>query len=461
MSYKISKENDKKANEVIVDVVVSKEDFEKEIKKIYNQNKRYFSIPGFRKGKAPFNMVVNFYGKEMFYEDASKSVMELELKNIFEDEKFIKESNILTTVMPNAEITKMDENGIEAKITFAKPAEVKLGKYKKIKVEVEENKVSAKDVDKRIEEEAAKNARIEVKKGKAKEGDTVKIDFKGYTGDEEYFEGGEAKEFDLELGSNSFIPGFEEQLIGVKAGDELEVKVTFPKEYHAENLAGQDAVFEVKVHEVKETVLPKIDDEFAKDLGHDSLKEYKEVVKDELKHELEHKKEHMVSDEVSKKLVEDSEVKVSDIEIESGVNAELNNMAQQYQMYGIAFEQMLQMTGQTIDDMKAQIRPRVEDSIKLRYILEEIAKEEKIEVDEKEIDEYLEEIAKSYREKVEVEDLKKQDNIEETAKINISTRKAFEFVTKNADVKEVKAKEAKEDKKEKKETKKEDKKDKE
>lgn len=169
----------------------------------------------------------------------------------------------------------------------------------------------------------------------------------------------------------------------------------------------------------------------------------------------------MVSDEVSKKLVEDSEVKVSDIEIESGVNAELNNMAQQYQMYGIAFEQMLQMTGQTIDDMKAQIRPRVEDSIKLRYILEEIAKEEKIEVDEKEIDEYLEEIAKSYREKVEVEDLKKQDNIEETAKINISTRKAFEYVTKNADVKEVKAKEEKEDKKEKKETKKEDKKDKE
>ena len=164
MSYKISKENDKKANEVIVDVVVSKEDFEKEIKKIYNQNKRYFSIPGFRKGKAPFNMVVNFYGKEMFYEDASKSVMELELKNIFEDEKFIKESNILTTVMPNAEIIKMDEDGIEAKITFAKPAEVKLGKYKKIKVEVEENKVSAKDVDKRIEEEAAKNARIEVKK---------------------------------------------------------------------------------------------------------------------------------------------------------------------------------------------------------------------------------------------------------------------------------------------------------
>lgn len=461
MSYKISKENDKKANEVIVDVVVSKEDFEKEIKKIYNQNKRYFSIPGFRKGKAPFNMVVNFYGKEMFYEDASKSVMELELKNIFEDEKFIKESNILTTVMPNAEITKMDEDGIGAKITFAKPAEVKLGKYKKIKVEVEENKVSAKDVEKRIEEEASKNARIETKKGKAKEGDTVKIDFKGYTGDKEYFEGGEAKEFDLELGSNSFIPGFEEQLVGVKAGDELEVKVTFPKEYHAENLAGQDAVFEVKVHEVKETVLPKIDDEFAKDLGHDSLKEYKEVVKDELKHELEHKKEHMVSDEVSKKLVEDSEVKVSDIEIESGVNAELNNMAQQYQMYGIAFEQMLQMTGQTIDDMKAQIRPRVEDSIKLRYILEEIAKEEKIEVEEKEIDEYLEEIAKSYREKVEVEDLKKQDNIEETAKINIATRKAFEYVTKNADVKEVKAKEEKEAKKDKKETKKEDKKDKE
>lgn len=446
---------------VKIEAVFGKEEISKAMEEVYKNNKQYFNVPGFRKGKVPFMVVKKHYGANMFLQDSIEILLQEELLKISEDSKIMEKEN-LAKIYPDLEIKNFTEDEIKVELLFAQKGIVKLNKYKGIELAKEAIKVTAKDVTEKIEAEAKKNARIETVEKASKLSDTVNIDFEGSV-DGELFEGGTGLNYDLELGSNTFIPGFEEQLVGKKAGEEVMVNVTFPEEYHAENLKGKPAVFKVTINEVKQTIMPKIDDEFAKDLGYDDLKAYKEEVKQELLEELEHAQEHMFEHMLMDKLLEENEVKLTEKEIEHAIEKKINAMDQQYQMYGMSFEQILKMSGQTLEEFKTSQKPLAENNLKLTYILEEIAKVEKLEVSEAEISENLKEQLKSFSQNMNVTEeelenqlteIKKQDGVVEATKAMLLDKKAQDFVYSKAKFVKVTEKAENKENKEVKETKK-------
>ncbi|MCQ2488569.1 MAG: trigger factor [Clostridia bacterium] len=366
------------------------------IDKAFDKTKKDIQLPGFRKGKAPKAMVFKQYGKEAFYNEAIDIVFPEAV------DAAIKEAGLELVDSPfDGDVKEINEDG--ALFTFkatVKP-EIKLGKYKGLKVTACPVEVTDAEVDEQINSMRERSARLVEVDRKVKNGDLATIDFTGSVDGKE-FEGGHADDYELEIGSGSFIPGFEDQIIGHKAGDEFDVNVKFPEEYAAE-LAGKDAVFAIKLHSVKEKELPEVDDEFVKDVSEfDTLAELKEDTK---KHLLEHKKEHAdqeVEEGLAKELAAIVDAEIPEVMFEREVDEAVQNFAYQIQQAGMDPEMYLQYTGMSIEDLRAQFRERAEVQVKCKLALDEIAKLEKIEVTDDDIKARYEEMAKMYEVEVSV-----------------------------------------------------------
>ena len=425
--YKILKSENE--NELKLELNVTTEEFKTAVKKIYNENKRHFKLHGFRAGKVPFEYVIKYYGVEVFYEDASREVIVNELEKFMDDEK---SKNILP-LEPKVDVKEVDyEKGLKAEVVYQLEPKVELGKYKGIELKREEIKVTDKEVEEHILEEAKKNARIEEVSKKSKNGHILNIDFEGFTKNEKEelvaFPGGKGEGYDLKLGSNTFIPGFEDQLVGTKKDEEKEISVKFPEEYHAKELAGKDAIFKVKVNTVKEEIVPKIDEELAKDLGYETLEELQKETKENLELEKETKQKRELEVQASDKLLEDSKVEVSHDEVHGLFHQMMEGFARQ----GISMEMFAQMLGKTPEELHDEYEKEIEKNTKLQYILVEIANKEKLAVENKEIDAELERKSAEFADKPSVEQLRKYEPLIREVTRNIQVKKAMEFILANA-----------------------------
>ena len=368
----------------------------------YNKNKAKFSIPGFRKGKTPKAIIEKTYGPTVFYEDA----VDIVLNDTYPDA--LNESKVEAVSRPSIGIEKLEQGQdfVYTAEVAVKP-EVKLGKYKGVSVEKADTAVSAAEVNAKIEEERERNARIvpvEDAKRKIKKDDIAVIDFEGFT-DGKPFEGGKGENYDLTIGSHSFIDTFEDQLIGKKAGDEVDVNVTFPAEYQAKELAGKAALFKVKINEIKEKVLPALDDEFASEVSeYETLKEYKAGVKKDLEAQKEKAAVQQNENAVVAAVVANCTADVPEAMIETTTENMVSDYAQRLQSQGIPFDQYMKITGTTLDQLKAQMKPQAEKNIMTNLVLEAIAAKEKIEAKAEEIDEQVKKMADMY--KMEVEKVK-------------------------------------------------------
>ena len=432
MSVKVEKTENK--NELKLEFTIEAKVFDEGIKKVFNKNAKYFNIPGFRKGKAPMNIVEKYYGDEIFYEDAFNEVV----PSVYDEA--VKTEKLEVVSKPKIDIVQIGKGKdlIFTAIVETKP-EVKLGKYKGISVEKIEYKVTDKDIEDELNRMAERNSRmITVSDRAAKKGDTAVIDFLG-TVDGVPFEGGKAENHELELGSNTFIPGFEDQVIGMKTEEVKDVNVKFPEEYFSKELAGKDAVFKVTVHEIKKKELPKIDDEFAKDVSEfDTIAELKSDIKSKKEKQNEDKSKAELEETAVKAVAKDSEVEIP----EGMIELEIDNMEQDmdrilaYQ--GINLEQYLQMLGKTKADFRNESVEPAKESIKLRLVLEAVCKDAKIEADEKEISAKVTELATSYGKKE--EELKNNEALLEHVKENVKTEKAIALIVDNAKIKVVEPK---------------------
>ena len=426
MSCKVEKT--KNANEVKMEITIEAEKFENAVKKVYFKNAKYFNIPGFRKGKAPQNIVEKYYGKEIFYEDAFNEIAGEEY------EKAIEESKLEVVGKPQIDIVKMEkgQDVVFTAVVATKP-EVELGKYKGIEIEKIEYNVEESDIENNLKQMQEKNARvISVEDKPVENGNIAVIDFEGFV-DGKAFEGGKGENYELEIGSNTFIPGFEDQIIGMKIDEEKEINVKFPEEYFSKELAGKDATFKVKVHEIKKKELPELDDEFAKDVSEfDTLKELKNSIKERLVKENEQKTKYEKEDAVMKVVTEGMKVDIPAGMVEVEVDNMVKDMEQRMSYQGLKLEQYLKMLNKTEAEFRKDYEPQAIEAIKSRLALETIIKAEKIEATEKDVKEKLEEMAKNYGKTA--EELEKNDNLKEYIKQGIENEKAIEFLVENAKV---------------------------
>lgn len=447
MSIKVEK-TDKK-NELKLEFTIDSKIFDEGIKTVFNKNAKYFNIPGFRKGKAPMNIVERYYGDEIFYEDAFNEIVPA----IFDEE--VEKEGIEVVSRPNIDIVQMEKGKdlIFTAVVETKP-EVKLAKYKGIELEKTEYKVTDKDVEDELNKMADRNSRmVTVKDRAAKDGDTTVIDFVG-TVDGKEFEGGKAENHELVLGSKSFIPGFEDQVIGMKTEETKDVKVKFPEDYFSKDLAGKDAVFKVTVHEIKNKELPKVDDEFAKDVSEfDTLKELKADIKAKQEKQNEDRSKAELDEKAIKAVSDKSEVDIPGGMIELELDNLLEDMNRRLSYQGINLDQYLQMVGKTKEDFRKENKNSATESVKLRLVMEAICKDAKIEADEKTVNEKIADLAKAYGRKE--EELKENKELVKNVEENVKSEKAIKLIVDNAKIKTVEPKKV-EDKKE--ETKKEDKK---
>ena len=358
MSIKVKKTENK--NEVKLEFTIEAEKFEQGMKTVYQKNARYFNIPGFRKGKAPYNIVEKHYGPEIFYEDAFNEVV----PEVYEEA--IKANDLEVVSSPKIDITQM-EKGKELVFTAVvqiKP-EVKLGKYKGIEIPKIEYNVSDEDIEKEIEAIADKNSRLVTVEDRAVEDkDVAVIDFEGFV-DGVAFDGGKAENHELEIGSHSFIDGFEDQVIGMKVGEEKEINVKFPEKYFSEDLAGKDAMFKVKLHEIKKKELPKIDDEFAKDVSeYDTLEELKASIRKRDEEENEHRAKHEKEDAAIKAVCDNAEVDIPSGMIETELSRIMQDMDMNLSYQGLNLAKYLQMIGKTEEDFKKDYEEQAKESVK-------------------------------------------------------------------------------------------------
>ena len=419
-------EKTKNANEVKLEITVEAEKFENAMKKVYFQNAKYFNIPGFRKGKAPMNIVEKYYGEQIFYEDAFNEVATEAY------EEAIKGNKIEAVSRPEVDIAQMEKGKdlIFSAVVQTKP-EVKLGKYKGVEIEKIEYKVDKKAVDHELGHMQEHNSRlITVDDRPLENGDTATIDFEGFV-DGVAFDGGKAEGHELEIGSGAFIPGFEEQLVGMEIDGEKEIKVTFPKEYFSKELAGKDATFKVKLHEIKKKELPELDDEFAKDVSEfDTLDELKKSIKEKLTKNNEQRAKYETEDAAIKAVCEESELDVPSGMIELEIDNMLKDFEQRLAYQGLNLEQYLKMLGKTEEEIRKEYEPQAIEAIKSRLVLEAVIKAEKIEASEEEVKAKMEEMAKSYGK--DVEELSKNENLKNYLEDGIKSEKALEFIVANA-----------------------------
>lgn len=423
-------EKTKNANEVKLEITVEAEKFDEAIKKVYFKSAKYFNIPGFRKGKAPMQIVEKYYGKEIFYEDAFNEVAGEAL------EEAVKENKLEVVSRPDIEVTQIEKGKdlLFTAIMQTKP-EAELGKYKGIEIKKIEYNVTDEDIEHELGHMQEHNSRlISIEDRPVETGDIATIDFEGFV-DGKAFEGGKAEGHDLEIGSNTFIPGFEDQVIGMKIDEEKDIQVKFPDEYFSKDLAGKDATFKVKVHEIKKKELPELDDEFAKDVSEfDTLKELKESIKEKQQKQNDDKAKYETQEAIIKAVCENMKVEIPSGMIETEIDNMIKDIEQRLSYQGLKLDQYLQMMGKTQEDMRKEYEPQAIEGIKSRLALEAVIKAEKIEATDEEVDEKLKEMAKNYG-KENDEEFLKNENVRNYIKEGLASEKAIDFLVENAKMK--------------------------
>ena len=381
-------------------IEVSAEEFEKGIQAAYLKEKGKISLPGFRKGKAPRKMIEKMYGVGVFYEEAANNVMPMAYSSA------AKESELEIVSNPEIDIVQIEAGKpFIFTATVAVKPEVTLGEYKGVEVKKADLTVTDEEIEAELKKEQEKNSRtVNVDDRAVESGDMIKLDFEGFV-DGVAFDGGKGENYDLTIGSNSFIPGFEDQLVGAKIGEDVEVNVTFPEEYHAKDLAGKAAVFKCKVNAISVKELPELDDEFAQEVSEfDTLDEYKADVKKNLEEKKAAEAKTAKENEAVDKAVENAQMDIPDPMIDSQVEQMINDYARRLQSQGLSMEQYMQFTGTTLDALKEQVRPQALTQIKSRLVLEKIAEVEDIQISDEKLDEELTKMAESY--KMELDKLK-------------------------------------------------------
>lgn len=419
----ISREN----NDVKFTMEFTAEEFENAQIKVYQQNKDKFVVDGFRKGKAPRSIIERKYGEGIFFEDALDELFRVEYP------RALKELDLEIIDSPSAEFTQLKKGeGFTATITVACFPEFETKDYKGVKIEKVVQTVSDEDVENDIAQLQKRNARIVSVEREAQDGDTVYFDYAGFIGDEQ-FEGGTADKQELELGSGMFIPGFEEQLIGTKAGEDKDVNVTFPEDYQAEELAGKDAVFHCHIHEVREEQLPELDDEFAQDVSeYDTIEELRAKTRERLQEYADQSANSQMKDEAVEKVLEANEVEAPVTMVNDEIDRMINEFQQQLMYSGMRLEDYYKYTGSTITELREQIRPDAEKSVKTRILLMGIVKQEGIQVTDEEMDEELETMGKQYgTDGAQIKAMLGEDNLDMFRK-DIQVKKAIDFVFDNA-----------------------------
>ena len=426
-------------------IEVSADDLEKAIESAYQKNRGKISIPGFRKGKAPRKLIEQMYGKGVFYEDAANELINSEYP------KAAEESGEDIVSNPKIDISQVESGKpfiFTAEVALKPP--VSLGKYKGVKVEKADLDVTDADVDAEIDKQRNTNARtVEIADRAVQKDDMITLDFEGFV-DGEAFKGGKGEDYPLTIGSGAFIPGFEEQLIGVEIGKETEVKVKFPADYQAAELADKDAVFKCTVKAIKEKQLPELNDEFASDVSEfETLQEYREDARKKLVERKTAEAKAKKEDEAVKAVIEDSEMELPEAMIETQQRQIVNDFAQRLQMQGLSMEQYLQYTGSSVEKMMEQVKPQAEERIKSRLVLEAVAAAEKLEATDEEFETELKKMADQY--KMEVEKIKGMMSEKEQKQIrdDLAVQKAADFVVENSKEAAKKASKASEDEEEK------------
>ncbi len=409
-------------------IETSAEELEKALQNAFLKNKNKISIPGFRKGKVPRQIIEKMYGPAIFYEDAANELIPEAY------EKAMDECGEDIISPPEIDVTQIEKGKpfIFTALVALKP-EVKLGKYKGVKVDKADTAVTDEEVDAEINKERENNARnIEVTDRAVKDGDMTVIDFEGFV-DGTAFDGGKGENYPLTIGSGAFIPGFEEQLVGAQIGEEVEVNVTFPEDYQAEELKGKAALFKCTVREIKEKELPELDDEFASEVSEfETLAEYKEDVRATLTSKKEKEAKDAKEAAVIEAIVNDSEMEIPEAMLLTQQKQMVDEFAQRMQMQGISMDQYLQFTGATYDKMMEQVRPQAERRIKSRLVLEAVVKAENIEASDADYEEELKSMAEAYQ--MEVDKVKEMLPEKSAVQIkqDIAVRKAAEFVVEKA-----------------------------
>ena len=423
---------------VALTIEITKAEFEAAKDKAFKKTGKNITVPGFRKGKAPRKMIEKLYGEGVFYEEA--------FNIIYPDamEMAVEKSGIKPVGRADVDLGDPAEEGgltIIAKVPVE--PEVELGEYKGIEVEKETVKVLQADVKAELNRMAQRNARTETVERKAKKNDTVDIDFEGFV-DGVPFEGGKAEHHELTLGSGAFIPGFEDQLIGCKAGDEKDVVVTFPEEYHAKELAGKEATFKCKVHKVEETILPEIDDEFAKDVSDtcETLDDLKKEITERLKAERQEAADNAFEEKVLDAVIDGMKADIPAAMIDAQVDTIVQDFGYRLQMQGMGLEQYLKMTGTEMGAFRAMFQSQAERQVKTRLALQKVVELEGITVSDKELEEEYAKMAEQYKMEVEkVKAIVSKEALEGDLKIS----NALEFIKKNAKVKKAAKKKAAEE----------------
>lgn len=419
-------ENTENKNEVKLSFTIEAEKFDEAMKKVYVKTAKYFTIPGFRKGKAPMQMVEKHYGSEIFYEDTFNELV----PDIYDEA--IKENKIEAVSRPDIDITQMEKGKdlIFTAVVQTKP-EVKLGKYKGIELNKIEYNVSDKDVEHELGHMAEHNARlVSIEDRPVEKGDIAVIDFEGFL-DGTPFEGGKAEKHELEIGSNTFIPGFEDQVIGMKLEEEKDLNVTFPEDYFSKELAGKPVVFKVKLHEIKKKELPKMDDEFAKDVSEfDTLEELKNSIKEKIQKENDDKAKYETEDAAIKAVCDAVEVEIPSGMIETEVDNMVKDVEQRLQYQGLTLAQYYTLSGKTEATMRDEMKETAEKNVKSRLVIEAIIKAEDIKPDDKEVEEKLKEMGKNYNKSE--EEMLKNDYLKEYITENMKVEKAIKFIIDNA-----------------------------
>ena len=413
----------KNVKEITVNVV--NDEWSNILKEAFNKKRKDIKMDGFRKGSVTYELFIKKIGIEALYQDAADIVIDKKYSEA------LKEADVEPVIQPTVDIAKIDKDGISVVFKFISKPEVKLGKYKDLGIKKETAKVTKKEIDEELDSLRNKFADIVIKEnGEIVTGNTAVIDFKGVVDGKE-LEGGSGENYPLEIGSNTFIPGFEDALIGMKTGDTKDINLKFPENY-VENLKNKDVTFTVTIKEIKERVLPLINEDLYKDLGYDDVKTKEELEAKIKEHLLEHKNqdiENKYLDEILEKATSNMTVEINEEIIHDEIHRMINQYAEQLKMQGLTIEQYLEFTKSSMDDLEKGMHPEAEKRIKERYLLESVAEEEKIEVTEKEVEEDLERISKMYN--VEKEEFIKMIGGKDMIKYDARMRKTLDFLKNN------------------------------
>lgn len=431
--------NNPEINKYELEVEVTPEEFNDAVNAVYKRESKKMNVPGFRKGHAPRAFIEKYYGEEVFYEAAIDHLYRPLVMDAIE------KSGLNVISVGDFKIDEIGKDkGILCKLTVITKPEANIQGYKGIEVKKQPVTVTAEDVDREIDRVRERNSRmVTVEDRAAENGDVAEIDFDGYV-DGKQFDGGKAENYDLTLGAGQFIPGFEEQVVGHKAGEEFDVNVTFPEDYHAEELKGKPAVFKIKLHEIKKKELPEVDDEFVKDVSEfDTLDEYKKDLEEKLRSQRQKAADADVENQLVEAIIEKVEATIPDEMVENEVDEIINSFAYRLQSQGLKLETYLKYTGQTTDDLRVQYKPQAERQVKVRLGLEKIAELENIQITEEETEAEFKRLAEAYG--------MPEDNVKnlvsaEGINADLKNQKAIDLVRENAVITEA-AEEAKEEKK--------------